>query len=192
MGVSRMMPSSKESQGRYSILLMLLFPYRAHEGILSPLTSGPEPHVQVSLLDLKAVIDRTSDSQGLGVRGCHAPHRVEINYEFCFPGKMSCKSISAHKLTFKSINSLKPRIFDCMPILGINHFTGENTRDERRSAYVLTSHHRFTRLLKPPSIADWMATQLFTILPVSHSPLYLSRPIHRSMLGWNASIPISL
>jgi hypothetical protein len=45
---------------------------------------------------------------------------------------------------------------DCMPILGINHFTGENTRDERRSAYVLTSHHRFTRLLKPPSIADWM------------------------------------
>lgn len=91
MGVSRMMPSSKESQGRYSILLMLLFPYRAHEGILSPLTSGPEPHVQVFLLDLKAVIDRTSDSQGLGVRGCHAPHRVEINYEFCFLGKMSCK-----------------------------------------------------------------------------------------------------
>lgn len=24
---------------------------------------------------------------------------------------------------------------DCMPILGINHFTGENTRDERRSTY---------------------------------------------------------
>lgn len=36
----------------------------------------------------------------------------------------------------------------------------------------------------------WIATQLFTILPVSHSPPYLSRPIHRSMLGWNASIPI--
>ena len=25
---------------------------------------------------------------------------------------------------------------DCMPILGINHFTGENTRDERRSTYL--------------------------------------------------------
>ena len=25
---------------------------------------------------------------------------------------------------------------DCMPILGINHFTGENTRDERRWAYL--------------------------------------------------------
>ena len=36
----------------------------------------------------------------------------------------------------------------------------------------------------------WIATQLFTILPVSHAPPYLSRPIHRSMLGWNASIPI--
>ncbi|CAB4263337.1 unnamed protein product [Prunus armeniaca] len=25
---------------------------------------------------------------------------------------------------------------DCMPTLGINHFTGENTRDERRSTYL--------------------------------------------------------
>lgn len=79
-----------------------------------------------------------------------------------------------------------------MPILGINHFTGENTRDERRSAYVLTSQNRPLAETTLHSLLDgWIATQLFTILPVSHSPLYLSRPIHRSMLGWNASIPIS-
>lgn len=82
---------------------------------------------------------------------------------------------------------------DCMPILGINHVTGENTRDERWSTYLRTSHSSVYPLAETSlhsRLNGWIATQLFTVLPVSHSPPYLSRPIHRSMLGWNASIPI--
>lgn len=78
--------------------------------------------------------------------------------------------------------------------IGMKNFTGGNTRDERRSTYLSLYQSSSVYPLAETSLHSrlngWIATQLFTILPLSHSPTYLSRPIHRSMLGWNASIPI--
>lgn len=51
--------------------------------------------------------------------------------------------------------------------------------------------HGYFRILFHSRLNGWIATQLFTILPLSHSPPYLYRPIHRSMLSWNAFILIS-
>lgn len=66
----------------------------------------------------------------------------------------------------------------------------ERTRgmSDDRPTVVCPSHHRpLAETCLHSRLNGWIATQLFTILPVSHSPPYLSRPIHR---GWNASIPI--
>lgn len=59
---------------------------------------------------------------------------------------------------------------DCMPILGINHFTGEKTREERLSTY---RNGFFLVIIGLPACRNtslhsrlngWIATQLFTSL----------------------------